>query len=209
MMLRRQNLQRFQRIALSQTSRTLSQTPRYVHQSARQNVSIPTSSASSTHHLLSQQPETQTAQTKAVLGRLPTSAVLRSYLITAMSSQPLLLNACFTLLQRMLNSKSYLMSIERNPVLSNLLKKTFYAQFCVGEHKDEVVKNTDFARTLGYGGILFEYALEVLGGEAPTAAETKKEIEVWRKGMLQSVEMAKEGDFVGLKYVYPHTSLPK
>ncbi|EMD95620.1 hypothetical protein COCC4DRAFT_156193 [Bipolaris maydis ATCC 48331] len=198
MMLRRQNLHHFQRLALSQTSRSLSQTPRYVHQSARQNVSVPTSSHTS--DLLSSQPESHVAHTKPVLGRLPTSTVLRSYLITAMSSQPLLLNACFGLLRRMLESKSYIMSIERNPVLSSLLKKTFYAQFCVGEHKDEVVRNTDFARTLGYGGILFEYALEVLGGEAPTAAETKKEIEVWRKGMLQSVEMAKEGDFVGLKW---------
>lgn len=100
----------------------------------------------------------------------------------------------------MLDSKSYLMSIERNPVLSQLLKKTFYAQFCVGEQKDEVVRNTDFARSvLGYNGILFEYALEVLGGQVPTAEETRKEIDIWRKGMLQSVEMAKEGDFVGLK----------
>lgn len=102
----------------------------------------------------------------------------------------------------MLDSKSYLMSIERNPVLSQILKKTFYAQFCVGEKKNEVVANTTFAReVLGYDGILFEYALEVLGGTTPTAEETAREIEVWRKGMLQSVEMAKEGDFVGLKYV--------
>ncbi|KAI1532746.1 carbapenem antibiotics biosynthesis protein carD [Pyrenophora tritici-repentis] len=198
-MLRRQNFQRFQSLALSQTSRTLSQTPRYVHQSAsaRQDVSA---SSVSTAQLLSTQPESKVARSKAVLGRLPTSTVLRSYLITAMSSQPMLLNACFGILRRMLDSKSFLMSIERNPVLSNLLKKTFYAQFCVGEHKDEVVKNTDFARTLGYGGILFEYALEVLGGQVPTAEETKMEIEVWRKGMLQSVDMAKEGDFVGLKW---------
>jgi len=100
----------------------------------------------------------------------------------------------------MLDSKSYLMSIEKNPVLSQILKKTFYAQFCVGEKKAEVVANTTFAReVLGYDGILFEYALEVLGGTTPTPAETAQEIEVWRKGMLQSVEMAKEGDFVGLK----------
>jgi len=105
------------------------------------------------------------------------------------------------MLRRMLDSKSYLMSIERNPVLSQVLKKTFYAQFCVGEKKDEVVRNTNFARSvLGYDGILFEYALEVLGGTTPTAAETAREIEVWRKGMLQSVEMAQEGDFVGLKW---------
>lgn len=102
----------------------------------------------------------------------------------------------------MLDAKSYLMNVERNPVISTLLKKTFYAQFCAGERKDEVVQNANFARSvLGYDGILFEYALEVLGGATPTAEETREEIEVWRKGMLQSVDMAKEGDFVGLKYV--------
>ncbi|CAO2649726.1 Nn.00g010180.m01.CDS01 [Neocucurbitaria sp. VM-36] len=97
-----------------------------------------------------------------------------------MSSSPVLLSLFFGILRRMLNSKSYLMSIERNPMLSTFLKMTFYAQFCVGERKEEVVRNTDFARSvLSYDGILFEYALDVLGGEAPTAEETKKEIEVW------------------------------
>ena len=52
---------------------------------------------------------------------------------------------------------------------------------------------------LGYDGVIIEYALEVLGGSEPTAAETAAEIEVWRKGMMKSVEMASEGDFIGLK----------
>jgi hypothetical protein len=191
-------LQRLQGVALSQTRRTL---PRYVHQSAQQrNAAFP--QAHTTSQLLPQQSDSKQASSRAVLGRLPTSTVLRSYLITRMSSSPALLSLCFSILRRMLDSRSYLMSIERNPVLSQILKKTFYAQFCVGEKKDEVVANTNFARSvLGYDGILFEYALEVLGGTTPTAEETAKEIEVWRKGMLQSVEMAKEGDFVGLKYV--------
>jgi len=112
----------------------------------------------------------------------------------------MLLALCFSILRKMLDSQSVLMSIDKNPVLQGILKKTFYAQFCVGERKEEVVRNTDFARTLGYGGILFEYALEVLGGQTPTAEETKQEIALWRKGMLQSVDMARKGDFVGLKW---------
>lgn len=92
------------------------------------------------------------------------------------------------------------MSIEKNPLLSRLLKSTFYAQFCAGENKNEVVRNTSTARELlGYDGIILEYALEVLGGTAPTAEETAREIQVWKKGMLQSVDMAREGDFIGLK----------
>lgn len=190
------HLQRLGGLAFSQSTRR-------VHQSSRRHVALPTSSpVSPSSQLLSPRPESQKVSTNIVLGRLPTSTVLRSYLITRMSSSPTLLSLCFVILQRMLDAKSYLMNVERNPVVSTLLKKTFYAQFCAGEHKDEVVQNADFARSvLGYNGILFEYALEVLGGAVPTAEETKKEIEVWRKGMLQSVDMAKEGDFVGLKYV--------
>lgn len=101
----------------------------------------------------------------------------------------------------MLDSKSYLMSIEKNPVLSTLLKSTFYAQFCAGETKTEVKANTASARdVLGYDGIILEYALEVLGGTTPTEAEIAQEIEVWRKGMLDSIEVAQEGDFIGLKW---------
>ncbi|KAH7067213.1 FAD-linked oxidoreductase-like protein [Paraphoma chrysanthemicola] len=197
-----QYLQRLNGQAIAQRHRALSQTPRYVHQSSQRNVAVPTSpQVHATEQLLSIPTEPQVAAQKVVLGRLPTSTVLRSYLITRMSSNPALLTLCFNILRRMLDSKSWLLNIERNPVLSQILKKTFYAQFCVGEKKDEVVRNTDFARSvLGYDGILFEYALEVLGGAEPTAAETAQEIETWRKGMLQSVEMAKEGDFVGLKW---------
>lgn len=100
----------------------------------------------------------------------------------------------------MLKSKSYLMSIEKNPVLSKLLKATFYAQFCAGENKSEVTKQAITARdALGYDGIMLEYALEVLGDSTPTAEETAKEIEAWRKGMMESIEMARDGDFVGMK----------
>jgi hypothetical protein len=100
----------------------------------------------------------------------------------------------------MLDSKSYLLSLERNPVLAKLLKNTFYAQFCAGENKREVTVNTAAAReALGYDGIILEYALEVLGGTVPTETETAQEIEVWRNGMLASIEVAREGDFIGLK----------
>jgi DNA mismatch repair protein MutH len=100
----------------------------------------------------------------------------------------------------MLNSKSYLMSIERNPILAKVLKSTFYAQYCAGEDAKEVQLKTAAAkRDLGYGGIILEYSLEVLGGAKPTEAEAAQEIEVWKKGMLASIEAASPGDFIGLK----------
>ena len=108
---------------------------------------------------------------------------------------------CFAILHKMLVTKSYLLSAERNPLLAKILKSTFYVQYCIGENKQEVSQNSiPIRKELGYDGIMLEYALESLGeGGVPTAGETAQEIEQWRKGMLDTVELAKEGDFVGLK----------
>ncbi|KAJ4357117.1 proline dehydrogenase [Ascochyta clinopodiicola] len=196
---RLQQAQRLQRLTLTPTARILA---RNVHQSSAHKTAIqgPSHVATPTE-LLSTKTYRQGSTPKSVLARLPTSSVARSYLITAMSSSPQLLGLTFTILRKMLDSKNYLMDVERNPVIRTLLKSTFYAQFCAGDKTHEVKPNLAAARSvLGYDGVIIEYALEVLGGSEPTAAETAAEIEVWRKGMLKSVEMASEGDFVGLKW---------
>lgn len=97
------------------------------------------------------------------------------------------------------------MNIDKNRLLNWLLKTTFYAQFCAGETQKEVQQNTTAAKTnLGYDGIILEFALEVLegeGGEATADSEaTERAIEIWRKGMLETVQMASPGDFIGLKW---------
>jgi hypothetical protein len=104
----------------------------------------------------------------------------------------------------MLDSKSVLMNVERNPALNWLLKSTFYAQFCAGETRTEVQASTSAAKTdMGYDGIILEFALEVLEGEGGVetadSVETAREVEAWRVGMLESVAMASPGDFIGLK----------
>ncbi|KAF2204886.1 proline oxidase-like protein [Delitschia confertaspora ATCC 74209] len=152
-------------------------------------------------------PPNEISQASPPLARLPISSVIRSYLITRMSSSPPLLTLCFSILRLMLSSKSLLFSLDRNPILAKLLKSTFYAQFCIGETKEEVVRNTSVAERakLGYDGIILEYSLEVLEGEGEegkevTEEQTRREVDHWLKGMMQSVEMAREGDFVGLKW---------
>lgn len=126
--------------------------------------------------------------------------ILRSYVITRMSSSPVLLGAIFTLLRKMLDSKSVLLNPDRNMILRWIFKNTFYAQFCAGENKAEVQKNVAAVKQMGYTGVILEYALEVLGNESGASADnTAAEIEVWRKGMLDTVDMASPGDFVGLK----------
>jgi hypothetical protein len=53
---------------------------------------------------------------------------------------------------------------------------------------------------LGYDGIILEYAVEVLEGTpSGSEEECRREVESWERGMLQAIEMAREGDFIGLK----------
>lgn len=189
-------------VPLSQFNRTLARSGRLVHSSSRNNVSVP-SQAPVAAQIMASSTRTPHTPQRAVLARLPTATVLRSYLIGRMSSSAALLGLCLTVLRTMLESKSYLMSVERNPVLARLLRSTFYVQYCVGENKQEVQKNTNAVRQLlGYDGIMLEYALEMLesgASKAPTAEETAREVEIWRKGMLDTIDMSREGDFVGLK----------
>jgi len=133
------------------------------------------------------------------LAILPTSQIIRSYLITGVTSSPLLLRACFAILKRMLDPKAILLSPDRNPLLSFAFKHTFYQQFCAGENRKEVQWTIKNVKNAGYTGVILEYALEVLsGGQGKTT--TAEEVETWRTGMLDTVDMCSPGDFVALKW---------
>lgn len=99
----------------------------------------------------------------------------------------------------MLDSKSMFLNPEKNKALRWIFKRTFYAQFCAGENKQEVQKTVENLKTMGYTGAVLEYALEVLETDKASAADTATEIATWKKGMLETVEVATEGDFIGLK----------
>lgn len=103
----------------------------------------------------------------------------------------------------MLNSKSALTSVERNPLLKLMLRETFYKQFCGGENKAQVHQCKKQLQEIGYQGMILEYALEVLADAKDS--DTVKDVAIWRKGLLDSVDIANPGDFVGLKYVHPAT----
>lgn len=132
------------------------------------------------------------------LESLALSQVLRTYLITSVSSSPRLLAASTSILRRMLESKNLLFSIERNPVARSVLWHTFYKQFCAGERREQVQKVNDDLRRQGYSGVILEYALEVLKDAKIT--DESADIQLWRDRMLMTVDMAARGDFVGLKW---------
>lgn len=131
------------------------------------------------------------------LSCLPLSQILRTYLITSVSSSPRLLGASTAVLRRMLESKNPLFSIQRNPLARALLWETFYKQFCAGETPAQVNKSCSDLRRQGYSGVILEYALEVL---KDAEGNESADVQVWRKRMLDTVQMAAEGDFVGLKW---------
>ena len=58
-------------------------------------------------------------------------------------------------------------------------------------------------KAMGYKGVILEFALEVLGEGDPNvtadSVETKRDVELWRKGAIASVNLCSPGDFVGLK----------
>jgi len=104
----------------------------------------------------------------------------------------------------MLASRSPLLQPSSNPVLHALLKHTFYAQFCAGESTADVQRTLATIKDVGYGGVILEFALEVLDSAAPTAAipaaQTAREVGAWRAGVLASVAATRAGDYVGLKW---------
>jgi hypothetical protein len=134
------------------------------------------------------------------LSVLPTSHILRSYLITRATSSPLLLKSSLVLLERMLRPNARILSVDRNPFLNWIFRHTFYAQFCAGENRQEVGRMLADFRKNGYAGTVLEYALEVLEESATDAQKTLENIQIWEDGMLQSISMVSAGDFVALKW---------
>ena len=97
----------------------------------------------------------------------------------------------------MLESHNPLFRVDSNPLLRTLLWETFYKQFCAGENAAQTSQTCKDLRQQGYSGVILEYALEVL---KDADGNESKDVATWRNGMLASVDMASEGDFVGLKW---------
>ncbi|KAG8627567.1 hypothetical protein KVT40_005050 [Elsinoe batatas] len=135
---------------------------------------------------------------RTTLACLPLSQVLRTYLITSVSSSPTLLAASQNVLTRLLSSSTWLTDVERNPLINLALRETFYKQFCAGEDKPSARECMQQLQKIGYHGVILEYALEVL--KDAKDADEGKDVEVWRQGLLETIDMARPGDFVGLKW---------
>jgi proline dehydrogenase len=147
------------------------------------------------------------------LSVLPLSTVIRSMLISSVSSSRLLLGPSLKLMDVLAHSNNLILSPDRNPLLKFCIKWTFYRQFCAGENAVEVERTLGGLKKLGYAGVILNYAREVVMDKKeaaslkPLESSSKEEIEAcirdeigpWRKGTLETVRMTQAGDFVALK----------
>ncbi|KAL4804318.1 FAD-linked oxidoreductase [Aspergillus unguis] len=138
------------------------------------------------------------------LAKLPLSSVIRSLLILSASSSSVLLKPCIYTLSALAHPKTAVLDVAKNPLLNLVIKHTIYKQFNAGENKLEVQHSINAIKDLGYRGVLLGYAREVLVGESSADPHdekaSRKEIQMWLDGTLQTVDMAQEGDFVALKF---------
>ena len=113
------------------------------------------------------------------------------------------------LLSFVAHSSSALLNADRNPLLHYLLKKTFYAQYCAGETQNEVQKTVKELKSMGYKGVILAYGKEIVleKGEKIDVSSTQaadptveKDVQDWKEGTLETVQMAEEGDMIGLKF---------
>jgi proline dehydrogenase len=115
-----------------------------------------------------------------------------------------------SILSILAHSRSAFLDPDRNPVLHYLLKKTFYAQFCAGETREEIKATVGALKGLGYKGVILCYAKEVVmesdvdmkekGSPTEDSATEYREVELWKRGTLETISLMGEGDFVALKY---------
>lgn len=112
-----------------------------------------------------------------------------------------------------------ILDVNKNPLLYAILKRTFYNHFCAGENQREVTSTIQNIKDIGFKGVILTYAREIvvdertkqergLGlqsvsqGDAGTQLAEKEEfadVGTWRSGVLETLEMVGEGDFLALK----------
>ncbi|KAF6831209.1 proline oxidase [Colletotrichum plurivorum] len=149
----------------------------------------------------------------APLSALPTPVLLRSLLVSAISSKPYLLSPSLSVLSFLTKPhRGFLFSVDRNPVLHSFLKSVFYKQFCAGETPAETKETMRHLRFMGFRGTILTYAKETvfdhrtnavhgLGIEADDKSKLGpcSNIEAWRKGVLETVDLLGDGDQLALK----------
>ncbi|KAH8427612.1 uncharacterized protein LDX57_005324 [Aspergillus melleus] len=141
--------------------------------------------------------------------------LVRSLLVATVSSHRWLLTPALWFLSLIVHPRIALLDVNKNPILRGILKPIFYNHFCAGENGNEVRSTVRNIKDMGFKGVILTYAREVVvdaSKEKTTSPETSSEtgnysptpshnpdIEAWRQGVLETVEMVGKGDILALK----------
>ncbi|KAH6898080.1 FAD-linked oxidoreductase-like protein [Thelonectria olida] len=152
-------------------------------------------------------------ESDAPLSAMPAGVLLRSIFINSISSRPLLLRPSLWFLSQISKpDQNLLFSVDRNVLLRSLLKRTFYKQFCAGENGAETQATMKSMKKMGFRGTILTYAKETVFDHATNTqhglgvsdsktgdAKFCENIEAWRKGTVETVELLGEGDQLAVK----------
>lgn len=138
--------------------------------------------------------------------RVPTKVLLRSLLITTVSSHWVLRAPSLSILGLLTKTKGVLLSVDKNPIIHGILKKTFYDHFCAGEKENQVRDTIQQVKDTGIRGVILTHARETdahsknkqaaLEEDANSHCET---IQAWKEGTLATIDMLSEGDYLAPK----------
>lgn len=146
---------------------------------------------------------------------MPTNMLLRSLFVATISSNKFLLIPALRLLKFFSKpDRTYLLNVDRNPVLKAILKRTLYNQFCAGETEQETRACVKQLKSLGFKGVILTYAKEMVFDHKNASANhhssnkfvdegavvaNDADIEAWRTGTLETGDLISKGDILAIK----------
>lgn len=107
-------------------------------------------------------------------------------------------------------AKGPLFNVDRNPFIHGFLKRALYDHFCAGEVEDQVRDTIRQLKDTGLRGVILTYARETTrddrtakqkeeSNENVEALERDEMIQGWTDGVLRTIDMIGEGDYLALK----------
>lgn len=113
---------------------------------------------------------------------LPNKMLLRSLLVSTVSSHSWLLTPALKILQLLVHPKISLLDVDKNPLLRTLIKRTLYNHFCAGENELEVRSTIDNIKNMGFKGVILTYAREIVVDATNSAAKSTTSVQTKPKG---------------------------
>lgn len=147
------------------------------------------------------------------LSVMPTPILLRTLMAYSFMTFPLFFKTCLPLMDTLSTTKFWAFNPDKNPVLNRIVRLLFYNHFTAGSNASEVKSTLASLRKMGYTGFILAYAKEIAAAEHADKSigneneATRKQIEGWKVGNLETLGMLGPDDFLGIKY-FPPFPLP-